>query len=662
MNVEGKKLIYLCLFLFVISFLLYLYGLAPTVTLVDSGELIAAAYFKGNAHPPGFPTYLLISHIFTLIPIGNIAQRVNFVSCLFASFSIIVFFLLCINIIEIYIRLSHKLDSKRKKKEINYSNNSYIYASFISSLILMLSFSLWSYAEIAEVYTMNLFFILLTFLMLILFYGGKLNNRVNYKYIYIAALCFGLGLGIHHVTVVLMIPALFYIFLKGIDLSFFKNWRFALALICMMIGLSTYLYLIIAAKNNPVLNWGNPDNWERFFRHITAWQYRSNISVNFVQIYKEIKEYLLFNYQQFNPIIILLILIGVIIILKTNFLRNLFFLVIVCNLSYGLVYAIAEDKDAYYLMTYAFECIVLGVVLFKYSSLKMRKFRYIVYLLALIVIIYQFAINIKILPKNQYYIAEKYVNDTFNSMKEAGIYLTQDWQIYAPLFYYQHIYNRRPDIVSIDVNLLKRSWYVEYIASYYPDIAKFSNIEINNFIEKVSKFEKGLPYDSVELQQAYIDLINSFIRYAFSEGKAAYLGLVIEEGVGNFLKRIPVGLVYYLSDRENIYIQSPEIDVSEFEKLVYKMDKVINEKVIPYYSSMLLNRGIYLNRISMHNEAISVYQKILRLKQDKRTYELLADSYLMIQDKEKARFYYEYIIKNYGSTLAIDKKLEFTKK
>ncbi len=203
---------------------------------------------------------------------------------------------------------------------------------------------------------------------------------------------------------------------------------------------------------------------------------------------------------------------------------------------------------------------------------------------------------------------------------------------------------------------------MEYIASYYPDIAKFSNIEINNFIEKVSKFEKGLPYDSVELQQAYIDLINSFIRYAFSEGKAAYLGLVIEEGVGNFLKRIPVGLVYYLSDRENIYIQSPEIDVSEFEKLVYKMDKVINEKVITYYSSMLLNRGIYLNRISMHNEAISVYQKVLRLKQDKRTYELLADSYLMMQDKEKARFYYEYIIKNYGSTPAIDKKLEFTKK
>ncbi len=66
----------------------------------------------------------------------------------------------------------------------------------------------------------------------------------------------------------------------------------------------------------------------------------------------------------------------------------------------------------------------------------MRKFRYIVYLLVLIVIIYQFTINIKILPKNQYYIAEKYVNDTLNSMKEGGIYLTQDWQIYAPLFYF----------------------------------------------------------------------------------------------------------------------------------------------------------------------------------------------------------------------------------
>jgi hypothetical protein len=49
---------------FFVSFLAYLWTLAPTVTLVDSGELIVAARFLGVAHPPGFPLYLILAHPF----------------------------------------------------------------------------------------------------------------------------------------------------------------------------------------------------------------------------------------------------------------------------------------------------------------------------------------------------------------------------------------------------------------------------------------------------------------------------------------------------------------------------------------------------------------------------------------------------------------------
>jgi len=40
---------------------LYTWTLAPTVTLVDSGELIVAARSLGVAHPPGFPLYVLLA-------------------------------------------------------------------------------------------------------------------------------------------------------------------------------------------------------------------------------------------------------------------------------------------------------------------------------------------------------------------------------------------------------------------------------------------------------------------------------------------------------------------------------------------------------------------------------------------------------------------------
>ena len=58
---------------FFVSLLVYSQTLAPTVTLVDSGELIVAARFLGVAHPPGFPLYLMLAHLGSLVPIGNIA-------------------------------------------------------------------------------------------------------------------------------------------------------------------------------------------------------------------------------------------------------------------------------------------------------------------------------------------------------------------------------------------------------------------------------------------------------------------------------------------------------------------------------------------------------------------------------------------------------------
>src|SRR5512134_3893302 len=70
---------------FIVSLATYSLTLAPTVTLVDSGELIVAARNLGVAHPPGFPLYVLLAHVATRIPLGDVAERVNACSALFAA-------------------------------------------------------------------------------------------------------------------------------------------------------------------------------------------------------------------------------------------------------------------------------------------------------------------------------------------------------------------------------------------------------------------------------------------------------------------------------------------------------------------------------------------------------------------------------------------------
>ncbi len=56
----------------------YLFTLAPEVTLEMSGTLSTAAMYGGVAHPPGFPVWTIYAWLFTkLLPFSNIAWRVG---------------------------------------------------------------------------------------------------------------------------------------------------------------------------------------------------------------------------------------------------------------------------------------------------------------------------------------------------------------------------------------------------------------------------------------------------------------------------------------------------------------------------------------------------------------------------------------------------------
>lgn len=48
-----------------IVYIIYIISLCPTVYVGDSGELTAAAYTLGIAHPPGYPLLCLAGKIFT---------------------------------------------------------------------------------------------------------------------------------------------------------------------------------------------------------------------------------------------------------------------------------------------------------------------------------------------------------------------------------------------------------------------------------------------------------------------------------------------------------------------------------------------------------------------------------------------------------------------
>src|SRR6266550_4235167 len=164
---------------FLAALVLYSRTLAPTVTLTDSGELIVVAYGLGIAHPPGVPLWVLLAHLASLVPLGNVAARINFSSALFAALASAMFTLV---VAELMITTSYLAASKRRKKGAQRSKRAasrtrdedsgigrllVLAPALGAGLLMAFSRTLWSYATITEVYALNTLLILvILFLML----------------------------------------------------------------------------------------------------------------------------------------------------------------------------------------------------------------------------------------------------------------------------------------------------------------------------------------------------------------------------------------------------------------------------------------------------------------------------------------------------------------
>ena len=68
-----------------LAFILYLFTLAPTVMWYDMGEFALGSYVLGIGHDPGYPLYMILGKLFTLLPIGDVAYRVNLMSAAWGS-------------------------------------------------------------------------------------------------------------------------------------------------------------------------------------------------------------------------------------------------------------------------------------------------------------------------------------------------------------------------------------------------------------------------------------------------------------------------------------------------------------------------------------------------------------------------------------------------
>jgi hypothetical protein len=276
--------------LFGICLSAYCATLAPTITWrhagTDSGDLVTAAYTLGIAHPTGYPLFALLGKAFTLLPVGDVAYRVNLMSAVFAAAAVGIVYATALT---------------------EYSEDSRLLSAVIigaaSALVFGFSHTLWSQAVIAEVYSLHAFLVALVVCLVTLF---ALKGTTRLLWI----LCFVLGLSLgNHLSVILFLPGLLFLVLRKRRPT--PTTGLAMAG-CFLLGLSIYLYLPLRAAQNPPINWGAPDTWPGFWWVVSGSIYtRYAFALPLAQLPGRISSWMSMLVQQFTWVGVTLGLIGI---------------------------------------------------------------------------------------------------------------------------------------------------------------------------------------------------------------------------------------------------------------------------------------------------------------------------------------------------------------
>lgn len=194
---------------FFVAFFVYFSTAQVSVSFWDCGEFIASAVLMQVPHPPGTPFFLILGRLFSLIPFGeDLAFRVNMVSVLSSTFTVLFVYLIIVKLIRNY--------NKDQENGAIDKLGTYISAA-IGAFSLAFADTFWFNSVEAEVYALSTFFIgIVTWLVMV--WNEKADDVDGNKYLILIAYLIGLSTGVHLLAVLASVSIMMVvIFRKYID-------------------------------------------------------------------------------------------------------------------------------------------------------------------------------------------------------------------------------------------------------------------------------------------------------------------------------------------------------------------------------------------------------------------------------------------------------------
>lgn len=192
---------------------LYVRTLAPDLLLGDSGEFQTLVYTLGMTHPTGYPVFVLLGRLFTIIPIGDLAWRANLFVAVLAAVTLACVYL-CIRLLA-----------------------GWRIAALVGIFALAVNPLFWFYAIIAELYIPACAFTAAIILLLLLW-----RQSENPRFLFAAGLLGGLSLGVHSTVALIASGIGIWLLVNG---QLRKSWKPAVlgALLGLLLAFSSFIFL-----------------------------------------------------------------------------------------------------------------------------------------------------------------------------------------------------------------------------------------------------------------------------------------------------------------------------------------------------------------------------------------------------------------------------------
>jgi hypothetical protein len=587
-----------------ICFAVYLTTMCKTVSFIDAGELASVAGVLGIAHPTGYPLFTLLSHLFLYVPIpAEEIVRLNLFSAVVVALGVGVFYNLLIATVQ-YAQPKKRKEGARDQDEGGTPR----FAAIISALVLGLSTTVWSQSVAIEVYGLHIVLLLSTLYMFL--EGLRIADHTAVaipRQLVLAVFLLGLSFT-NHMTTILILPALFFLFFRrfGVQRSSFVLSSKLMPFFAL--GLSPYIYLSVRAAAQPPMNWGYPAGLERFIWHISGKQYRSWMFSSSESAEKQLRYFFAHFPNEFNWVIIALLLYGLWRCFRSS--RDLFWFLSIAFVSclfYSINYDI-HDIDSYFLLAYLVSAVFFFFGLTSFVEKARRSLSGMAFPVLAVLVwalpVSQFALNRSEVDESDNSLIADYTQNIFSSVEPNAVIITYQWDYFvASSQYFQLVRKQRPDLVIIDKELLRRSWYFIQLKNRYPWLMDRAKAKADAFLAELYKFEHDLPYDPRQIESRYVEMVNEIIESSMQD-RPVYVGPEIEGEFGSQYQKIPAGLLFRLTRDAQSLDNKPIPAIYRHASIDTRLTRGLRS----LYVRMLTSTGAYFFSKKQFSEADSCLQ------------------------------------------------------